>query len=135
MRAHVHTSFGAFPHIFLATLILIVEVFSKFLNYDSSNEGNGAFWEKNVFKNILMKIQCLICNLNHIVKKCCVFIKKNQHNLFPSLNGRLNKIFHVDSCQPNSDLLPPQTLNSVHLLVMSNGIHDGLPDLWPLWGL
>lgn len=43
MRAHVHTSFGAFPHIFLAILILIVEVFSKFLNYDSSNEGNGAF--------------------------------------------------------------------------------------------
>lgn len=43
MRAHVHTSFGAFPHIFLATLILIVEVFSKFLNYGSSNEGNGAF--------------------------------------------------------------------------------------------
>lgn len=50
---------------------------------------------------------------------------------FPSFKRQV-KILHVDSCQPNSDLLPPQTLNSVHLLVMSNGIHDGLPDLWPL---
>lgn len=43
MRAHIHTSFGAFPHIFLATLILIVEVLSKVLNHDSLNEGNGVF--------------------------------------------------------------------------------------------
>lgn len=37
-----------------------------------------------------------------------------------------------DSCQPSPNLLSPQTLNSIHLLVKPNGIHDGLPDLWPL---